>query len=210
VIDAQITLAELRAELLATKDQEKRSRYLAMHDGVTSLPNQRFLRAELDNAITKCEPLAGSLALLYLDLDGFKAVNDTYGHDVGDQLLRIVAARLRGAVRGDDLVGRVGGDEFACIVTGSPGRDQLRQIACNVFEKIASPQKLEGLQISVRLSIGISIFPHDGANADALFRNADCAMYRSKRERPAYAFFDEGAGGGNTHSGRRSDYSVLQ
>jgi diguanylate cyclase (GGDEF)-like protein len=190
VFDAQTALAQLRAELVGTQAGERRARHLALHDTLTSLPNGGYFRERLDHALARAEAPHHTLAVLYLDLDGFKPINDAHGHAAGDELLRIVAARLARAVRAEDMVSRLGGDEFACLLGGLPSRDQLSHLACKLFDAVSAPFQLGELKLSVRPSIGIAMCPADGTTSDALIKNADTAMYRAKRGQVGYAFFD--------------------
>ena len=191
VFDVQTALAQARAELRGTQAGERRARHLAMHDSLTSLPNRCFFRQRTDGALAHSEPQRRALAVLYLDLDGFKQVNDTHGHDAGDQLLRIVAARLARAIRAEDMVSRLGGDEFACVLSDLPSREQLCHLAGEMFDAVSAPVKMGELSLSVRPSIGIAICPADGVTTDTLLKNADAAMYFAKRRRTGYAFFDQ-------------------
>jgi diguanylate cyclase len=193
VLDAQTTLAQTRAELLGTQAGERKARHLALHDGLTSLPNGRFFRERLDGLLSAPGPRRGALAVLYLDLDGFKTINDVHGHEAGDALLKIVAARLSRAVRAEDMVSRLGGDEFACLLEGRPSRMQLDRLAKKLFLAVSSPLQIDKLRLSVRPSIGIATCPSDGDTAEALLKHADAAMYRAKRRRSGHAFFDQDA-----------------
>ena len=191
VSSAQKALVQARAELVGTQAGERRARHLALHDGLTALPNRGFFRERLDHALTQVDPGHQTLAVLYLDLDGFKRVNDTHGHDAGDELLRVVAERLIRAVRAEDMVSRLGGDEFACLLAElPPGRAQLTRLACKLFDALSAPFKIGKLRLTVRASIGIAMCPGDGMTAEGLLRNADTAMYRAKREQTGYEFFD--------------------
>ncbi len=200
VLSAQAALAQARTELVGTRAGEKRARHLALHDGLTSLPNRRFFRERLDKALIDVEPLRPALALLYLDLDGFKPINDTHGHDAGDELLKIVAARLSRVVRAGDMVSRLGGDEFACLLADSVDRRHLTHLASKVFDAVSAPLKIGKLKLTVRPSIGIAICPTDGDTTEALLKSADAAMYRAKRHQSGYAFFDRDVDGGLTAS----------
>ena len=186
--DTQTALAQARTELSGMQAGERRARHLALHDGLTLLPNRGCFRERLDRALAHAGSQRGGLAVLYLDLDGFKAVNDSHGHAVGDDLLKIVAARLIHALRAEDVVGRLGGDEFACLLTDATGRDQLRQLACHLFDTVSAPVKIGQLKVSVRPSIGIAVCPDDGLTCDGLLNSADTAMYRAKREQSGYSF----------------------
>lgn len=191
VFDTRTALAQSRSELASTQMQEKRARHLAQHDSLTSLPNRGFFGERLDHALAAAAPARQPLAVLYLDLDGFKQINDSHGHATGDELLRIVAARLTQTLRTGDIVSRLGGDEFACLLRALPSQEQLRHLACKLFDAVSAPVRIGLLKLTVRPSIGIAVCPADGAPAEALLRNADAAMYRAKREQTGYAFFEE-------------------
>lgn len=190
--DTHRELELARLSLAGTQEGEKRARYLAMHDPLTSLPNRSYFLAQLERALNQSEPIQ-PFAVFYLDLDGFKELNDGYGHDAGDGLLRIVAARLARAARAEDMVSRLGGDEFACLFSGLQSRNQLRQVAGKLFDAVSAPLKFGNVELSVRPSIGIAVFPTDGRTADALLKNADAAMYRAKRNRCGYSFYEGAA-----------------
>lgn len=191
LFDARTALAQARVELVGSRTEERRSRRLALHDDLTLLPNRSFFGEWLEQTLLRAVPLQQTFAVLYLDLDGFKPINDSHGHGVGDELLRIVASRLARAVRAEDVVSRLGGDEFACLLSNLPGREQLGLLAGKLFDAVAAPVKIGALELTVRPSIGIAMCPADGDSADTLLRNADAAMYHAKRERSGYAFFDQ-------------------
>ncbi len=193
LFDARTALAQARVELVGTRSDAQRSRRLALHDELTSLPNRSFFDEWLEHALVQAEPHQRCFAVLYLDLDGFKPINDTHGHDVGDELLRIVASRLTRAVRAEDVFSRLGGDEFACLLSNLPGREQLSHLACKLFDAVSAPVKIGPHELTVRPSIGIAMCPDDGASAGALLGNADAAMHHAKRQRSGYAFFDQHA-----------------
>lgn len=183
----------LELELVGSLRAERRSLSMALHDELTALPNRGFFGEWLDRAVTQqAKTESGPLAVLYLDLDGFKGVNDRHGHDVGDELLQIIAARMARAIRAGDVVSRLGGDEFACLLTDVPDRERLGQLACKLFDAISAPVKIGPHELSVCPSIGVAMCPEDGVTAEALLRNADAAMYRAKRHRSGYAFFEQG------------------
>jgi diguanylate cyclase len=182
------TLAQARRELLGTQAGERQARHRALHDSLTALPNRSFFRERLAHTLGRGQ--APALTLLYFDLDGFKPINDTHGHDTGDALLKIVAARLMRAVRAGDMVSRLGGDEFACLLDRLPSRQQLSHLACKLLDAIAAPAQIDALMLSVRPSIGIVTCNGDGMSADMLLKHADAAMYRAKRQKTGYAFFD--------------------
>ncbi|MDE2275261.1 MAG: GGDEF domain-containing protein [Burkholderiales bacterium] len=190
-------LAQARAALEAagialghSQARERRERHRALHDTLTTLPNREQFDRRVADALHPAEGGPPRLAVLYLDLDGFKPINDRHGHDTGDALLRIVAARLAGAVRAGDLVCRIGGDEFACLVAEPMAPEQLGHLAHKLFDAVAAPLRVGGLELRVRPSIGIARYPDDGDTAATLLRHADGAMYRAKRRHLGYAFFD--------------------
>jgi diguanylate cyclase (GGDEF)-like protein len=152
---------------------------MAYHDALTGLPNLQLFRDRLTQGLHYAQRHEGGLALLYLDLDGFKPVNDRYGHAAGDAVLQEIARRVSGLLRKSDTVARLGGDEFAVILTGSP--DTAGLVAEKCREAICLPIRFEGHDISVGVSIGIACFPGDGASEEELLRKADGAMYEAKR-----------------------------
>jgi len=172
------------------RDGDTRQRHRAQQDALTALPNRSHFRDLLRQALEKTELERPSLALMYLDLDGFKPINDQHGQAVGDRMLRIVASRLTRAIRSGDKVGRMGGDEFACLLGDIENREQLSHLACKLFDAVSSPLQIGKLQLTVRPSIGIAVCPTDGGTADTLLKRADAAMYRAKRAQSGYAFFD--------------------
>lgn len=181
-------VAKLREELKAANEREASALYLAFHDDLTALPNRRFFRQRLEVALTDDRKGVPVLAVIYLDLDGFKALNDAHGHDTGDKLLNLVAARLNHGLRINDLVSRLGGDEYACLVMGVSSRDRLKQIAVTLFEAVSQPFTIGALVLNVRPSIGIAVYPSDGITADTLLQAADGAMYGAKRSKSNWSF----------------------
>ena len=163
------------------KQSEKYISYLAYHDGLTKLPNRRLLFDRLEQALALERRNQLTLALLFLDLDHFKHINDTLGHSAGDELLKSVAARLRGCVRQSDTIARIGGDEFAMILADIDRPDDARIFAEKILSALEAPFYVAGEELFVTASVGISLFPDDAREAEALLRNADVAMYRSKR-----------------------------
>jgi diguanylate cyclase len=190
IIAVRSELARAQAELLGTRADERRARYLALHDSLTGLPNRRYFGEQLEQSLAPTAALCCGLAVLYLDLDGLKSINDLHGHDTGDHLLRIVATRLHGAVRAQDMVSRLGGDEFACLLKTPLSRDELSRVACKLFDTVSAPMQIGRRRLSVRPSIGIATYPAAGATGEALLKQADRAMYRAKRDQLGYAFYD--------------------
>ena len=157
------------------------NRHQARHDALTGLANRRALDDELDRLVRDAGDTAQRSALLLLDLDGFKAVNDSYGHQAGDVLLREIAARLTGTVRHTDLVARLGGDEFAVLLPAVQSVEQVRAIARKLLDEIQRPVVLSGATATVTGSIGIALCPDDATDHEQLVRHADAAMYNAKR-----------------------------
>jgi diguanylate cyclase (GGDEF)-like protein len=189
--DVRRSLAQVRADLLSHHDDVKQARYTAMHDCLTNLPNRAFFCLELDCRLAVAELHGKPIAVFFIDLDGFKAVNDMHGHLVGDELLKIVATRITRTLRAEDMVSRLGGDEFGCLLSGFPGRDQLQLLAGKLFDAVSAPLNVGDVRLAVRASIGIAMFPDHGVTGEALLRNADTAMYHSKQQRKTGAYFYE-------------------
>jgi diguanylate cyclase (GGDEF)-like protein len=164
---------------------------MAHHDALTDLPNRAMFRERLDEALSRLHPDQGELAVLYLDLDQFKAINDTLGHSTGDALLRAVANRLRGCLRASDVVARFGGDEFAMFRPGMSGPNEASALASYLVDAVGRPFLIEGHTLEIATSIGVAMSPGDGASCDLLLKSADMALYRAKEEgRRAFRFFE--------------------
>lgn len=186
--DARAALARVQLDFENSHAGELHARHLALHDELTALPNRRQCRERLDEALALARARRGSAALLFLDLDGFKTINDRYGHETGDEVLRIVAARLSRAVRAGDIVCRLGGDEFVCLPCGPLGDPQLVHLASKLVDAVSAPLILGSLHLDVRPSIGVAIFPRHADNTEDLLKAADAAMYRAKLHRTGFAF----------------------
>jgi diguanylate cyclase (GGDEF)-like protein len=181
---------ELAHELSERIRAEERLDRLAHFDTVTSLPNRYYFNERLADAVQRTNRFGDPAALLFIDLDNFKIVNDTLGHHVGDNLLRLVAARLSGVVRSGDSLCRIGGDEFALILPNVTDHAQAEQIAAKCIEAVSGPIDIEGSEIYVTVSIGISLCPHDASEASDLLKQADTAMYHAKaRGKNTYQVF---------------------
>ncbi|MCH9673080.1 MAG: EAL domain-containing protein [Gammaproteobacteria bacterium] len=169
---------------------ERHVNYLAYHDSLTGLPNRTKLIERLERAISRARRTDMKMGVLFLDLDGFKLVNDSLGHDIGDLLLRAVADRLAGCLRDTDTVARLGGDEFTVILGEVHSDEQIGRAARRVLEQLAKPIEVGGREIFVGASIGIAVFPSDGKDVRTLLRSADMAMYRAKDSgRNNYQFY---------------------
>ena len=162
------------------KRSEEEIRRLAYHDTLTGLPNRLLFRDHLDLAIAQTRRGGPGLALLFLDIDRFKVINDSLGHSSGDRLIREVGARLRAAVREGDTVARLGGDEFIVLLLGVDDPGKAATVAEKVLASLRLPFRLEGRELFVTTSMGVSVYPVDGHDAEALIKNADVALYRAK------------------------------
>ena len=170
--------------------QEERIRHQAYHDALTGLPNRASFTEHLEEAMKRAKRANWPLALLFLDLDLFKRVNDSLGHDAGDRLLRVAAERIRRAVREADMMFRMGGDEFTVLLEDVRGPEEAAMVAGRVLEGVAEPLQIGGQQLAITASIGIALYPDDEAVGERLTKAADTAMYRAKElGRNRYAFF---------------------
>ena len=178
-------------DISAEKFAAERIHRLAHFDATTELPNRVLLQDRLLHAINRAARANGRLALLFLDLDGFKLINDTYGHSAGDEVLRLVGKRLLSRLRKADIVARIGGDEFA-VVLSDIDQDSDVQITCDqLLQVINEPYQLGGNQSFVTTSVGIAMFPDDGRDVPTLLKQADAAMYQAKeRGKNRYAFYE--------------------
>jgi diguanylate cyclase (GGDEF)-like protein len=190
VLDGRGALTRLLADRAGIRDPERDALRPASHDSLTSLPNRDHFRDRLDRAMVRAEERREALAVLYLDLDVAIPAEERGDAEPDDQLLRIVATRLTGMVRAEDTLGRVGGDEFACMLVNAPGRELLSHLACKLLRAVSAPMTIGEATLSVRPSIGIAIGPDDGATAETLLEIADAAMQRAKWQRTGYAFCD--------------------
>ena len=178
------------SRLLHAASVERHVRQLAYTDPLTGLPNRTTLSAHLNGLLSKVRAGDDMLAMLFLDLDRFKQVNDTLGHSVGDLLLKAVADRLQRCVRSGDMVARLGGDEFTIIVDRAKSRDAVARIAQTICDSIEQPFSFSGQEIFVSTSIGISLFPIDGKDIGELMKHADTAMFRAKEVGCSYYFYE--------------------
>ena len=179
-------------DITARRAAEAQIAHMARHDALTGLPNRIVLSERLDEAAMDVERGKQS-AVLCLDLDHFKAVNDTLGHPIGDGLLRTVAARLKNCVRVRDVVTRLGGDEFAIVQANIGHPEEANLLAERIVSAIQAPFIIEGHQVVIGVSIGVALVPGDGASAEVLLKNADMAMYRAKvNGRGGFCFFEPG------------------
>ncbi len=170
-------------------DEEKIER-LAYFDNLTGLPNRLLMHDRLGQMVVRAKRNTHRIGLFFIDLDHFKRINDTLGHDKGDQLLKIVADRLKQALRSCDSVSRLGGDEFVILVDDIDDREDASLVACKILESLALPIVLDKKEVFTTTSIGIAMFPEDGDDPDTLLKNADAAMYQAKEKgRNTYRFY---------------------
>ena len=172
--------AQLQEEVFERMHAEQRVWHIAHHDSLTGLPNRTLLHDRLQQALAQAQRGRHRVALMFLDLDRFKSVNDTLGHAIGDELLKLVAERLRSVVRAVDTVSRLGGDEFVIVLHEISSPDDVVQVAEKILGALALPAHIEGHRLSATPSIGISMFPDDGDEVVALMKSADTAMYQAK------------------------------
>ena len=166
----------------------------ANHDALTGLPNRLFLRERLEEALARVEHNSGKLAVVFIDLDRFKQINDTLGHTIGDGLLQQVATRLKTCITGSDVLARMGGDEFTAILTGFHEIEQAVQTARKLLRAVRKACNVEGFELFVSASVGLAFYPRDGRDPATLLRNADTAMYtaKSRGKNQVHCFSDEG------------------
>lgn len=180
-LERSIRYAIERNRLLEQLEESKRlQRHLAYHDALTILPNRHLLHDRLQQALAQSKRSGKLAALLFLDLDGFKRINDTLGHGIGDLLLKSVAKRLKTTVRQVDTVARLGGDEFTVVLLEINHAQDAKDVAQKILKVISQPYKIEEHELFVTASVGISIYPDDGSDIESLIRKADIAMYRAK------------------------------
>jgi len=180
----------LSAEISEREAAEARAQSLARHDPLTGLANRRHCLEELDRRLGLIGEEENAFALMFVDLDRFKPINDVHGHAIGDQLLQVIAARLQSCIRDDSFAARLGGDEFAVLLEGPEGREGVAAAARRILHELSAPILVNGLKLAVGASIGIALCPRDGRNAAELMQRGDAAMLRAKEDRGAYKFFD--------------------
>ncbi|MFN3531258.1 MAG: EAL domain-containing protein [Candidatus Brocadia sp.] len=193
-----ITFAGRRAELVLANDvterkwMEEKIKHMAFHDSLTSLPNRILFNDRLTLALAHAHRNKEMLAVLFLDLDRFKSINDTLGHSAGDLLLHEIANRLKSCIREEDTVARFAGDEFTLLLSGINEAEDVHSIARKILDAIRQPLMIRGHELYITTSIGIAIYPNDGGDAETLLKNADTAMYHAKEQgRNNYQFYME-------------------
>ncbi|MDP1709215.1 MAG: diguanylate cyclase [Gammaproteobacteria bacterium] len=176
-----INYVAIFSDISTLKHKEQRFYHLAHHDALTGLPNRLLFDDRLQQMLAQASRQSQMLAVLFIDLDDFKTINDTQGHAVGDQLLRIAAERLMGCVRSADTVARLGGDEFTALLTNIARRRDAELVAQKILEMLARAFVIGKQELFTTASIGIALYPADGVDAETLFHNADSAMYCAKQ-----------------------------
>ncbi len=181
---------KVEAQLL---EKQQHLDHLAHHDQLTGLPNRLYLAAHLPGAIEEARRTSAILAVLFLDLDRFKHINDSRGHETGDKLLKAVAQRIRATVRNEDVVVRMGGDEFIVILKSVRSSEQVNETASRINEALSAPVQVDGRPLVTTVSIGVSLYPRDGVDMGELLRHSDTAMYQAKdRGRNNFQLFSPG------------------
>lgn len=189
--DSREALAQTEERLSAANDEEMRSRQQAMHDAATGLPNRNLFNDRLQHAISLAERHDWTLAVLFLDLDHFKSINDTHGHAAGDLVLNEIARRLQLQMRDEDTVCRYGGDEFLYLLVNPQGAQNVERIVQHIHATIAVPIKMDALELLVSPSIGVALFPDHATTCAELIERADAAMYVAKKQMCGYAFCEQ-------------------
>mgnify|MGYP001582203557 FL=1 len=174
-------MLEVRLLYKQLEDYSRALESLAMHDALTGLPNRRLLMDRLFLAIAHAHRNKSTMAVMYLDLDGFKEINDTLGHDAGDTLLKMVADRLVAAVRQEDTVARMGGDEFVIGLWELSHADGVAKLVSKVIQAVSQPYTIQGREVSMTASVGVGIYPMHGEAVETLMKSADLALYEAKR-----------------------------
>ena len=188
--NSQMALAQTQEALSAAQLDVHEARLRALHDSLTGLPNRELFNDRLAHAIALAERHDWTLAVMFLDLDQFKSINDTLGHTAGDIILMTIAERLLQYVRDEDTVCRNGGDEFLYLLMNPRGKENIDHIAISVLRTIALPVALGDREFVIKPSIGIAVYPDHGSSGDELITNADTAMYLAKKRPRGIVFFD--------------------
>lgn len=175
-------LAITHIDITSKRTAEEQLRYVAGHDGLTGLPNRRLLYEFADHMVASARRSLNKLAVLFIDLDEFKPINDTYGHHIGDLVLRETAQRIAQSVRADDMVGRIGGDEFVAVLTKIQNDEDVAAAALHTLENLRRPYRVGTMELHVPASVGISVYPRDGECIETLIEHADAAMYHAKAQ----------------------------
>jgi len=184
-----VSFVGVMSDITERKEKEELLTKLAYRDPLTQLPNRLLLQDRLAQAMNQADREREELAVLFLDLDGFKSINDSLGHDIGDLMLQEVAKRLQNLIRSGDTVSRLGGDEFIVLLTEMTSEENVAEVALKMTHRLSEPYTLNGKVLRGSASIGIALYPQDSIDADMLIKKADLAMYKAKKEgKNKYAF----------------------
>jgi len=184
------TVKQLQEEIEVRERIAAELDFLANHDALTGLPSLRLCKDRLNHSLAEARRNRQTSAVMFLDLDGFKVINDDHGHELGDRVLKVSADRITAEIRETDTVARIGGDEFVIILSSLPENEIAERIATSLVEQLAKPIYIEDIKVAISASIGISLYPKDGTTAEQLIRSADKAMYRVKRAgKNGFGFF---------------------
>lgn len=189
--DTKIDLAEVRENLAKSQAREREAIRKSLHDPLTGLPNRALFEQALDHGLIQAKRHGWGLAVQFIDIDQFKSINDSYGHDRGDKVLLRVANRLQSSLREEDTVSRWGGDEFVCLLLEVKQEADMSRLAEKMASRIAEACEFNGTVLSIKVSIGIAIYPADGETSDSLIKNADTAMYKAKGTKKRVVLFRE-------------------
>ena len=191
--DTKTDLADVRGDLSKSQAKEEETRKFIHQDALTGLPNRVLFEQALDQGLSQAKRHGWGLAVLFIDIDKFKSINDSYGHDLGDKVLLMVTKRLQSFIRGEDTLSRWGGDEFMCLLLEIKKEADVTRLAEKMVNRIAEACEFNGILLSIKTSIGIAFYPSGGKTADILFKNADTAMFKAKRSEKRVVLFRESA-----------------
>jgi len=184
-------LSKSEGALHESRAEGRRARHSALHDAITGLPNLTLFNDRLHGALAQAQRHKWRLAVMFIDLDEFKSINDTHGHDTGDRVLQMVAHRLQDAVREGDTVSRRGGDEFLFIALEAKDESAASTVAARIIACIAETCDIDGVTFTVKASVGIALYPEDGCTAQELLKHADVAMYAAKQQKQGAVLFSQ-------------------
>ncbi|MEP6606303.1 MAG: GGDEF domain-containing protein [Nitrosospira sp.] len=205
----QTTLAITEDNLTVAHEVAEDAEQRSLRDFATGIPNRELFNDRLEQAVVLAKRNNWDLAIMFIDLDRFKLINDTHGHAVGDLVLKAVAQRLEEQVRTGDTIGRYGGDEFLYLLVNPQGKENIMRIAEKVFSNISHTLVVDDLVLTITPSIGISVYPSDGETGQKLVANADIAMYKAKESKAGFVFFDRDHAAANDHTLQNNERSDL-
>jgi diguanylate cyclase len=190
LLSTQAALALAEQGLLNARRQTQHFRSQSLHDSLTKLPNRLSIQSYLEAFAKDYAKTDFKLAVLFIDIDKFKMVNDVHGHAIGDEVLQIISARIRRAIRSHDRLGRLGGDEFICLIANARSRENIARVADEISNVVRKPIQIGDVKLVLGASIGIAFSPEHGIDSESLMKKADIAMYRAKRSGDQFSFFD--------------------